>query len=171
MKYELKNEMRYTPITQIFINRGFQEENIVKYTNANAGDLISPLKLDNMREGACMLIRHLAAKDPIFIQVDPDADGFTSAALLINYISAICPSAKNLITYRLQEGKEHGLFYDTIPEEVKLVIAPDSASNNIEVHKQLAERGVDVLVLDHHECDEVSPIIRPVIIQIKLYLE
>ena len=54
MKYELKNEMRYTPITQIFINRGFQEENIVKYTNANAGDLINPLKLDNMREGACM---------------------------------------------------------------------------------------------------------------------
>lgn len=157
MKYKLKNEVRYPPITQIFINRGFQEENIVKYMNANAGDLISPLKLDNMREGACMLIRHLAAKDPVFIQVDPDADGFTSAAFLINYISAIFPSARNLITYRFQEGKEHGLFCDTIPEEAKLVIAPDSASNNIEVHKQLTERGVDVLVLDHHECDEISP--------------
>jgi single-stranded-DNA-specific exonuclease len=45
---------------------------------------------------------------------------------------------------------------DTIPEDVKLVIAPDSSSNDYEEHKLLAERGVDVLVIDHHEADAIS---------------
>jgi single-stranded-DNA-specific exonuclease len=39
---------------------------------------------------------------------------------------------------------------------VKLVICPDSSSNDYEEHKILAERGVDVLVIDHHEADTVS---------------
>ena len=39
---------------------------------------------------------------------------------------------------------------------MKLVIAPDSSSNDYEVHKELAERGIDVLVLDHHEAEKYS---------------
>jgi single-stranded-DNA-specific exonuclease len=36
------------------------------------------------------------------------------------------------------------------------VIAPDSSSNDYEVHKLLHEKGIDVLVIDHHEADHVS---------------
>lgn len=156
MNYELINKVTYTPLTQIFINRGFTEKEMENYLNVSKEDLIDPLKLANMREGATMLVRHLLNQDRIFIQVDPDADGFTSSALLINYLERIAPSSKNLITYRFHEGKEHGLILETIPEDVKLVIAPDSASNNLEVHQALKEKGIDVLVLDHHECDKVS---------------
>ena len=39
---------------------------------------------------------------------------------------------------------------------MKLVIAPDSSSNDYEVHKELAEKGIDVLVLDHHEAEKYS---------------
>jgi single-stranded-DNA-specific exonuclease len=46
---------------------------------------------------------------------------------------------------------------ETIPEDVRLVIAPDSSSNDYEVHAALGARGVDVLVIDHHEADKVSP--------------
>jgi single-stranded-DNA-specific exonuclease len=38
-----------------------------------------------------MLISHLSAGDKIFIQVDSDVDGYTSAAILINYINKIAP--------------------------------------------------------------------------------
>ena len=64
---------------------------------------------------------------------------------------------QNNITYRIHTGKQHGLILETIPEEVKLVIAPDSSSNDYEVHKALRERGCDVLVLDHHEAEQISP--------------
>ena len=45
---------------------------------------------------------------------------------------------------------------EMIPNDVKLVIAPDSASSDYEQHEELAKRGIDVLVLDHHEAPEVS---------------
>ena len=63
---------------------------------------------------------------------------------------------QNNILYRIHTGKEHGILLNTIPTDVKLVIAPDSSSNDYEVHKELAERGVDVLVIDHHETDKES---------------
>ena len=37
-----------------------------------------------------------------------------------------------------------------------LVILPDSSSNDYEVHQKLSERGVDVLVIDHHEAEKIS---------------
>ena len=45
---------------------------------------------------------------------------------------------------------------DTIPHDVKLVIAPDSSSNQYEEHEELAKRGIDVLVIDHHEAEKYS---------------
>lgn len=57
----------------------------------------------------------------------------------------------------MHEGKQHGLILDTIPPDVSLVIAPDASSNDYEVHQVLAERGIDVLVLDHHEAEYPSP--------------
>lgn len=53
-----------------------------------------------------MLIKHIANNDHIFIQIDSDADGYTSAALLINYLYLICPYyVENYITYRIHTGK------------------------------------------------------------------
>ena len=142
--------------TQIFINRGFKEKDIDSYLNVDKSALYPASMLANVAEGAKLIAMHLFNQSKIFIQIDPDADGFTSAALLINYLVRIAPSSRERIIYRFHEGKEHGLILETIPEDVGLVIAPDSASNNLEVHKALKEKGIDVLVLDHHECDEMS---------------
>ena len=38
-----------------------------------------------------MLAKHIVNQDKIFIQVDSDADGFTSAAALINYLNMRFP--------------------------------------------------------------------------------
>ena len=104
-----------------------------------------------------MLIKHIAAGHKILIQIDSDCDGYTSAALLINYLNCLFPAfVQNNIIYRFHSGKEHGIILETIPADVSLVIAPDSSSNDYEVHKQLAERQVDVLVIDHHEAERVS---------------
>lgn len=56
----------------------------------------------------------------------------------------------------MHNGKEHGIIPDTIPADVKLVIAPDSSSNDYEEHKILYDKGIDVLVIDHHEAEKIS---------------
>lgn len=144
-------------IEQVLINRGIAQEDIEHYLNTTDRDILCPLLLDNIEYGAQMLIRHIAAGDKLFIQIDSDADGYTSAALLINYLNSLFPGfTQNNIYYRVHEGKQHGLIIDTIPNDVKLVIAPDSSSNDYDVHKELSRRGIDVLVLDHHEAEKVS---------------
>jgi single-stranded-DNA-specific exonuclease len=60
------------------------------------------------------------------------------------------------VYYRIHTGKQHGILLETIPDDVKLVIAPDSSSNDYEEHLQLKSKGVDVLVIDHHEADMIS---------------
>ena len=110
-----------------------------------------------MQEGAKMLISHIGQNDKIFIQVDADCDGYTSAAILINYLNCLFPHfVQTYISYRVHDGKQHGLLVETIPDDVKLVIAPDSSSSDFEEHEELSKRGIDVLVLDHHETTHYS---------------
>ena len=144
-------------VEQVFENRGIKKENIKHYLNTSYDDLYSPTLLDNIQDGIKILIKHINNQDKTFIQVDSDCDGYTSSAFLINYLNQRFPGfVQNCITYRVHDNKSHGLILETIPKDVKLVIAPDSSSNDYEVHKALAERGCDVLVLDHHIADHIS---------------
>lgn len=147
----------YTVVERVFAARGISPENLQHYLNTSIDDILDPSTIDRIDDGIKILISHISAQDKIFIQIDSDCDGYTSAALLINYINALFPGfAQNNIVYRLHEGKQHGLLLSTIPAGVKLVIAPDSSSNDYEVHKTLKEMGIDVLVIDHHEAEKVS---------------
>lgn len=104
-----------------------------------------------------MLVNHISKNDKILIQIDSDCDGFTSAAILINYLHRHFPYyVDNYISYQVHEGKQHGIILETIPEDIGLVIAPDSSSNDYDIHKQLAKKNIDVLVIDHHEADHIS---------------
>ena len=151
----LKDE--YTVVERVFAARGIDPQNVQHYLHTSVDDIPDPKTIARIEEGVKMLISHIANEDKIFIQVDSDCDGYTSAALLINYINALFPGfAQNNISYRLHTGKQHGLLLDTIPADVKLVIAPDSSSNDYEVHETLHNQGIDVLVIDHHEAEQIS---------------
>ena len=144
-------------IEQVLLNRGIKSQDIIHYLNTTDEDILDPSTIMNIAQGAKMLIRHISQEDKTFIQIDSDADGYTSSSLLINYLNSLFPGyVQNNISYRVHEGKQHGLILETIPEDVKLVIAPDSSSNDYEVHQQLRERGIDVLVIDHHEAEKIS---------------
>ena len=144
-------------VEQVLANRGIKPENVEHYLNTTDKDIVDPLLIKNIKEGAKMLIKHISQNDKVLVQIDSDCDGYTSAATLINYLNCLFPGfVQNNILYRIHTGKEHGILLNTIPTDVKLVIAPDSSSNDYEVHRELAERGVDVLVIDHHETDKES---------------
>lgn len=144
-------------VEQVFANRGIAPQNINHYLNTTDSDTFPSNMLSNITEGVRMLIKHIAANNRIWLIVDSDADGFTSSAILLNYLNCLFPAfVRNNISYRLHEDKQHGILTSEVPDGVKLVIAPDSSSNEYEIHQQLAEKGIDVLVLDHHEAEKVS---------------
>lgn len=157
MEYQLINPRRpgTSAIEQVLLNRGITD--VAHYLNTVDTDILSPLGLDNMKQGAELLVSHIAQGSKVYVIVDSDCDGYTSAALLINYLNNLFPAfVQNNISYGMHTGKQHGIVLDMLPNDVKLVIAPDSASSDYEQHEELSKRGVDVLVIDHHEAPEIS---------------
>ena len=157
MEYQLINPRRpgTSAIEQVLLNRGIQD--VQHYLNTVDSDILSPLDLDNMKKGVELLVSHIAQGSKTFVIVDSDCDGYCSSAILINYLNHLFPAfVQNNISYSPHTGKQHGIILDMIPEDVKLVIAPDSASSDYEQHEELAKRGVDILVIDHHEAPAVS---------------
>ena len=157
MEYQLINPRRpgTSAIEQVLLNRGIQD--VQHYLNTVDSDILSPLDLDNMKKGVELLVSHIAQGSKTFVIVDSDCDGYCSSAILINYLNHLFPAfVQNNISYSPHTGKQQGIILDMIPEDVKLVIAPDSASSDYEQHEELAKRGVDILVIDHHEAPAVS---------------
>ena len=91
-----------------------------------------------------------------FLQVDSDADGYTSAAIFYNYFKKLYPDAD--ITWRLHEEKEHGVIVDTVPDDMDYVIIPDAGSNQYEEQWELVQKGMKVLIMDHHHADDFQEI-------------
>ena len=159
MRYQLiaPRDEALSAVEQVLFNRGINPKDIEHFKYPSVNDLVSPEKLEHIKDGVAMLISHIERNDKIFIQVDSDCDGYTSSAILINYLNCLLPHyVQTQISYRIHDGKQHGLLTDTIPSDVKLVIAPDASSNDYEQHKELHDRGIDVLVIDHHEAEKYS---------------
>lgn len=148
-------------LEQVLYNRGITSPQQMKAFIAPDEKVIqSEYSLSNIEEAAKELCRNLAHQNKIYIQVDSDCDGYTSSAILINYLHRIFPATvENNIIYNVHENKHHGLNIDAIPSDVKLIIAPDSSSNENDLHKQLAEKGIHIIVLDHHQAsiDNTDP--------------
>lgn len=154
MKFTLigENDYENNPIETIFKNRGVYDLN--ELLNVNEGHTVHHSLLVNIYAAVECLLKHIEKKSKIFIQVDSDCDGFCSSAILINYLTKKYPDIQ--IKWRLQDGKQHGIEFEKVPDDVQLVIIPDAGTNQIEEHRKLKEKGIDVIVLDHHDSDTLS---------------
>lgn len=153
MKVEIISGNSAKSIEDVFKNRGVLMADILL---TDEGDILDPFLLTNMEKAVEMLHKHLEEGSTIYIQQDSDADGMTSMAVCHQYIKRISPETEIIVG--IHSGKQHGIDLEEVGkhEEVSLVIAPDASSNEHEKHEELKERGIDVIVLDHHEADRYT---------------
>ena len=154
MQYKLlgRNDT-FVPIETIFENRKIND--FKEFLDVSKKDEIDYNKLNNIQKGISLLLKHLDNNNEIQLIVDSDVDGITSSIVLYLFIKEIYPNAK--ITYSLHTEKQHGLSEDiTILDNTKLVILPDASSNDYKQHKELNEKGIDILIIDHHEAPKES---------------
>lgn len=164
MKYQLRKPMnpQYSTLEQILTNRGIPLNEVYHYLHTTDDDINTPecLGADLLLEGARMLLKNIEKQEKMLVICDCDCDGFTSAALLINYLHKLFSShIENNLKWFVHEDKEHGLAdcMDYIRQkDFSLIIVPDAGSNDLEYHKELRDKGIDVLILDHHLTDEIS---------------
>ena len=149
----------YSALEQILTNRGVPHNEIHNYLNTTDDDVNSFLCFgeDKLKAAAAALIKCINADAEAEVIVDSDCDGFTSSALLINYLYDLFPAwVNNKLTWFMHTGKQHGLSDFTPRENTKLIIIPDAGSNDYEYHKKYSDKGIDIIILDHHEAERVS---------------
>ena len=105
--------------------------------------------LENIEEACASLHKGFTEDKSFFLQVDSDADGYTSGAVFFAFFKSLYPEAK--IEFRVHDAKEHGVELDTIPITADYIIIPDAGSNENEKHIQLSNQGRKVIILDHHK--------------------
>ena len=169
MKFQLiKNNnsiLSTSAIEHILTNRGIAKENIQHYLNTTDADInnFSSFGEGRLKDAATALVKTIQNNDKCLVIVDSDCDGYTSAALLINYLYDLFPAfVNNNLTWVMHQGKQHGIdtkefdLQSLVLSNYKLIICPDSSSNDYEQHSYLYQNGTTTIVLDHHEAEYVS---------------
>lgn len=164
MKYQLINQIntKLSVQEQILINRGIPQSEIYHYLNTTDKDINPPEALgeDKLRAAAKTLIQTIKQSEPALVIIDSDADGFTSAAILINYLHDFFPAwVESNLTYIVHDGKQHGLndhIDNILQNNYKLIIVPDAGSNDTEECAKLKQNNINVIILDHHLCDIIN---------------
>lgn len=154
MDYKLIKETRddLSVIEQLLYNRDISVEDAPVFLEPLLAKEYPNEWLDYIVDAAKTLLISIINNEKIYIQVDSDCDGYTSAAVLINYLYATFPTfVETNLFYGLHHKKAHGIDVSLIPENTKLVIAPDSSSNENELHKDLYNKGIKIIILDHHD--------------------
>ena len=166
MRYQLIHPIQYdNAVAQILANRGIPDDQMKHYLNTTDDDINEPEEFgeDLLSLAATRLCERIQSNADIMIVVDCDCDGYTSSALLINYLYNIFPSyTVNHIDFYLHDGKQHGL-NDCVDhiinnhKDYSLVILPDAGSNDVEECQRLVEKGILPIIFDHHIMDIENP--------------
>ena len=114
--------------------------------------LHDPFLMQNMETAVRRVLEQISAKRPLLIFGDYDVDGTTAAAMLSQFIKSIGGSASTYIPNRQKEG--YGLSKGGIEYAVligaDLLITCDCGINALEMVAYAAEKGVEVIITDHH---------------------
>ena len=153
-KYKLIGDKPIVELNEILKQQGV--ENIKDFLNPPIDCLENPNDFDNIEKASQLFTKN--KKRNVSLVVDCDVDGFTSAALIYQYLTR-CEFVNNIIVY-CHSGKQHGisdLQYVLSKDESDLIIIPDAGSSDDEYFNRIHQTSSvkkDILVLDHHLRDK-----------------
>jgi single-stranded-DNA-specific exonuclease len=150
-----------TLLAQCLLNRGLSEpSNINAFLQPRLKQLADPFLLPNMEAAVSRLFLARDRAEPLVIFGDYDVDGVTSTALLVEVLQTLGWIVHYYLPHRMDEG--YGLSQDGAENclakfPVKLLLAVDCGSTAVPTIDWLRQRGIDVLVLDHHQVSSPAP--------------
>jgi single-stranded-DNA-specific exonuclease len=147
-------------LARVLAGRGIGIEGAADYLSpALKRDLPDPSTLADMDIAAARLADAVITRDPVAIFGDYDVDGATSVALLHDVLAALGLSPRIYIPDRIFEGYgPNPEAIDTLAGEgATLIICVDCGTTSFEALARAKARGVDVVVLDHHQAGAELP--------------
>ena len=158
----LAKELRLSPLlAQCLLNRGFSEpEPITRFLEPRLKNLADPFLLPDMRLAVDRLFIARERGETMVVFGDYDVDGVTSTTLLVEVLTAFGWKVNAYLPHRMDEG--YGLSQVGVENclekfSASLLLAVDCGSTAVESIAWLRGRGVDVIVLDHHQVSSPPP--------------
>jgi len=136
------------------------EEEFRRYAAPCIEDLHDPATIHGIGEACERIERAVRDRETILIYGDYDVDGVTSIVLLQTVLRAIGADAAHVVPHRLVDGyglKTSVIDRVLIDRDVKLIITVDCGITSVDPVRQAIERGIDVIVTDHHLPPELLP--------------
>lgn len=132
--------------------KGAQEAR--SFLSPRLADLEDPEQITNLPAIVERLILAIDKKESIGVVGDYDVDGVTSTTLLVKILRHFGSDPYYFIPRRFTEG--YGLspeMIDRVMERGKpdLLIALDCGTTSVDEVKELRSRGIDVIIIDHHQ--------------------
>jgi len=148
-------------IARLLLRKGFHSlEEVENFLRPRLSSLIDPFLLPQMHAAVSRIFAALDSQERIVLFGDYDVDGVTSLALLNEMLRAYGCTPELFLPLRMGEG--YGLSRESVERcleqhRPQLLIALDCGTSSVTEIADLKKRGVDVIVLDHHEPKSALP--------------
>ena len=139
----------------MLLRKGFASvDEVEAFLRPRLKTLSDPFLLPNMETAVTRIVAAIDRREPIVLFGDYDVDGVTSLALLAEILRAYGEAPDLFLPLRMEEG--YGLSRESVERcleqhRPQLLVAVDCGTSSGQEIMALRQRGVDVIVLDHHE--------------------
>lgn len=147
-------------LSAILVNRNITDKkDIDVFLNPTRKDFHNPYLMPDMEQAVDRILMAIDKKEKVIIYGDYDVDGITSITVIKKFLKERGLDVGYYIPNRLDEG--YGLNKEAIEkianEGYTLIITVDCGISGIEEIKYAYEKGMEVIVTDHHEPLEELP--------------
>lgn len=153
---KLSKELGLSPfLVRLLVIRGFDNiESARDFLDAGSYSFFDPFLLDDMDKAVLRIKQAIDRHERILIYGDYDVDGISSVAALYLYLHEQGADVCYYIPERLSEG--YGLNTTAIDKfaaaKIGLIITVDTGITACDEARYIKEKGMDIIVTDHHEC-------------------
>lgn len=149
-----------TLVARVIINKKLKsDEDIIKYLNPDLNNIYDPYLMQDMDIAVNRIIKSMNNKEKVVVYGDYDVDGITSITIIKKFLKDLNFDVDTYLPNRLDEG--YGLNIKAInkllEKNIDLIITVDCGISAIEEVEYAHEKGIEVLITDHHECAEKLP--------------
>ena len=119
----------------------------------------NPFILKSMDLAVNVLIKNIKFKKKICIFGDYDVDGACSTAIIAKYLKSLNCDFSIFIPDRIKDGYGPSLntFNKIIEKKTNLIITVDCGTTSFDQIQYAKSKGLDIIVLDHHQSNENLP--------------
>jgi single-stranded-DNA-specific exonuclease len=156
----LAERLKVSPVVaQILLNRGVSEpDDCNNFLKPSLKCLHAPELIPGLTRAAERVAKAVIDKQKIVIYGDYDVDGITAVAILWHAIRCLGGKVEYYIPHRIDEG--YGLNAEALTQicdgGANLIITVDCGITAVGPAKIARERGVDLIITDHHEWHEIA---------------